>query len=101
MAIKTKRVYLIALTYLSRFLDNKYSFDVMTSEDLSNYINSMQKPIEEDPDQSWIGTQRMFGLSIQKFFKWLAYPDKITQESVSTIAEVLKEIPPERKEVFK
>jgi hypothetical protein len=71
VAIKTKRVYLIALTYLSRFLDNKYSFDVMTSEDLSNYINSMQKPIEEDPDQSWIGTQRMFGLSIQKFFKWL------------------------------
>ena len=38
VAIKTKRVYLIALTYLSRSLDNKYSFDVMTSDDLSNYI---------------------------------------------------------------
>ncbi|MFL6490096.1 MAG: hypothetical protein ACJ70M_01185 [Nitrososphaera sp.] len=31
VAIKTKRVYLIALTYLSRFLDNKRSFEVISA----------------------------------------------------------------------
>jgi hypothetical protein len=34
VAVKTRRVYLIALTYLCRFLENKKSFDAITSKEL-------------------------------------------------------------------
>lgn len=80
VAVKTKRVYLIALTYLSRFLENKKSFDAITTKDLSAYLNSMYKDQTQDPNQSWISTQRTMGLALLKFFKWLAYPDLTPQE---------------------
>lgn len=80
VAIKTKRVYLIALTYLSRFLDNKRSFDVITAKELTEFLNSRYKDQTQDPKQSWISTQRTMGLALQKFFKWLAYPDLTPKE---------------------
>jgi integrase len=40
----------------------------------------MQKSRTEDPDQSWISTQRTMGLPLLKFFKWLSYPDLTTQQ---------------------
>ena len=42
VAIKTKRVYLIALTYLSRFLENKKSFDTITAKEFSAFLNRME-----------------------------------------------------------
>jgi|ERR687884_333020 hypothetical protein len=41
--VATKRSFLIALAYLSRYFGNKKSFDDMTSADLANYLNSYQK----------------------------------------------------------
>lgn len=84
VANDTKRICLIALAYLSRYFDNKKSFDDMTSVDLANYVNSYQKSRSEDPDQSWIGTQRALGLPLLKFFKWLAYPE-LTPQQRSTL----------------
>jgi hypothetical protein len=75
VAIMTKRVYLIALTYLSRFLENKKSFEVITAKELSDFLSSMYKDQTQDPKQSWISTQRTMGLALLKFFKWLAYPE--------------------------
>jgi Phage integrase, N-terminal SAM-like domain len=69
VAIKTKRVYLIALTYLSRYLKNEKSFEAITAEDLSAYLNSLYKDQTQDPNQSWISTQRTRGLALLKFFK--------------------------------
>jgi site-specific recombinase XerD len=80
VAIKTKRVYLIALTYLSRFLENKKSFDTITAKEFSAFLNRMYKDQTQDPNQSWISTQRTLGLALLKFFKWLAYPDLTPQE---------------------
>jgi site-specific recombinase XerD len=79
-AIKTKRAYLVALTYLLRYLDGKKSFSEVTAKDLSDYLTSLYRPASEDPDQSWINTQLMFGLCLGKFFKWLAYPELTPQE---------------------
>jgi hypothetical protein len=78
VTIATKRTYIIALAYLSRYV--KKTFDTMTSSDLTTYLNSMQKDRTEDPKQSWISTQRTLGLPLLKFFKWLAYPKLTPQE---------------------
>jgi hypothetical protein len=75
-----KRVYLIALTYLSRYLKNKKSFEAIIAQDLSAYINSLYKDQTQDPNQSWISTQRTMGLALLKFFKWLPYPDLTPQQ---------------------
>jgi Phage integrase, N-terminal SAM-like domain len=78
IAVNTKRTYLIALAYLSRYLKNKKSFDDMTAEDLTSYLNSLQ-PTDDpaalsNPHQSWINTQKTMALSFSKFFKWKALP---------------------------
>jgi site-specific recombinase XerD len=78
--VATKRSFVISLAYLSRYFGNKKSFDDMTSADLANYLNSYQKSRNEDPDQSWIGTQKTLGHPLKKFFKWLAYPKVTPQE---------------------
>src|SRR5918992_1066026 len=80
VAIKSRRVYLIALTYLCRFVGASKSFDAITSKELSAFLNSMYKDQSQDPKQSWISTQRTMGLALLKFFKWLAYPSLTTQE---------------------
>jgi site-specific recombinase XerD len=80
IAVKTKKVYLVALTYLSRYLKGQKSFETITSQDLSSYLNSLQRKQAEDPNQSWISTQRTYGVTFLKFFKWLAYPELTPQE---------------------
>jgi site-specific recombinase XerD len=81
IAINTKCTYLIALAYLSRYLKNKKSFDDMTSDDLTSYIDSLQ-PDNPPPDvhQSWINTQKTMALSFSKFFKWKTYPKLTPQQ---------------------
>ncbi|MDP8888204.1 MAG: hypothetical protein M3M89_01070 [Thermoproteota archaeon] len=78
--MKTKCVYVIALTYLSRFLENKKSFDTITAKEQSAFLKGMYKDQTQDPNQSWISTQRTMDLALLKFFKWLAYPDLTPQE---------------------
>jgi site-specific recombinase XerD len=78
ISLNTKRVYLIALAYLVR--EVKKPLELVTSSDLKTYLDSMQRSQTEDPDQSWIATQRTMGLPLLKFFKWLAYPDLTPQQ---------------------
>jgi hypothetical protein len=80
LTIAAKRTYVIALVYLSRHFDNKKSFEDITNTELANYTNSFQKEWEQDPDRSWISTQRTLGWPLLKFFKWLAYPKLTPQE---------------------
>jgi Phage integrase, N-terminal SAM-like domain len=87
VAVKTRRVYLIALTYLCRFLENKQSFDTITAKELSAFLNSMYKDQTQDPKQSWISIQRTMGLALLKFFKWLAYPDLTPKERKRLLKE--------------
>jgi hypothetical protein len=78
ISLNTKRVYLIALAYLAR--EVKKPLELVTNSDLKTYLDSMQRSQTEDPDQSWIATQRTMGLPLLKFFKWLAYPDLTPQQ---------------------
>ncbi len=79
-AVKTKRVYIVALAYLCRYLGNKKSLRDITAKDLAAYLDSLRKSQEEQPDQGWISTQHTYGSVFEKFFKWLAYPDLVPQE---------------------
>jgi len=78
ITVGTKRAYLIALARLASHV--KKHFDIMTSKDLKAYLNELQRSRDEDPDQSWINTQRAYGNPLVKFFKWLAYPEMTPQE---------------------
>lgn len=69
---------MIALAYLAREI--KKPLELITSSDLKIYLNSMRKSQTEDPDQSWINTQRTMGIPLFKFFKWLAYPELTPKE---------------------
>jgi integrase len=73
IAIGTKRTYLVALARLSSHI--KKRFEDMTFDDLDTYANSIQRERSEDPDQSWISTQRAYCVPLVKFFKWKAYPN--------------------------
>jgi site-specific recombinase XerD len=78
IAVGTKRAYLIALARLSSH--TKKRFEAMTFEDLESYVNSMQRDRSEDPDQSWISTQRAYCVPLVKFYKWMAYPNMTPHE---------------------
>jgi len=49
IALKTKRVYLVALARLAKYFENEKSFDVKTADDLFEYMNSMYKDQKIDP----------------------------------------------------
>jgi hypothetical protein len=90
ISLNTKRIYLVALAYFVR--EVKKPLELVTSTDLKTYLSSMQKSQAEDSDQSWISTQRMLGLLLQKFYKWLAYPDLTPQERKTLSKEMLPEV---------
>jgi integrase/recombinase XerD len=74
IALGTRRAYLVALARLASHNKGK-TLDSVTSKDLASYLNKMQRERDVDPDQSWINTQRAYGVPLVKFYKWLAYPD--------------------------
>lgn len=85
VSLNTKRIYLIALAYLARWA--KKPLDTIIANELYDYVNSFQQKKKdpttnnnEDPDQSWISTQRTLCLPLLKFFKWLSYPELTTQQ---------------------
>jgi site-specific recombinase XerD len=90
ISLNTKRIYLVALAYFAR--EVKKPLELVTNTDLKTYPNSMQKSRAEDPDKSWISTQRTLGLPLQKFFKWLAYPNLTPQERKTLPKEMLPEV---------
>jgi integrase len=79
IAANTRRSYIVAVATMARYLKGR-SLEAITSKDLTGYLNSMQRDEIQDPDQSWIGNQRVMGLPLLKFFKWMAYPDLTPQE---------------------
>src|SRR5688572_13475153 len=86
----TKRVYIVSLVYLSRYLNRK-SFVDMTSHDIiEGYLNSLKRPIEADPDQKWISTFNVRATVISKFFKWITQPDLPANERKLASVPMLK-----------
>jgi hypothetical protein len=99
----TRRIYVIALAYLCRCLAAKnVSLDEVTADMLYDYIdnfrpataaiaNEKEEGEEEELDeeearlqqqlnhQSWINNQKTLCRPLEKFYKWLSYPDLTTQ----------------------
>jgi hypothetical protein len=69
-----KKITLAILVYCSRFHSNK-KFKEMTKEDIISFLNSLRKNETIDPLHGWISTHNLYLVVLQRFFKWLYYPD--------------------------
>jgi integrase len=71
---ESKQVAILTLKQLSEFHKNVKSFRDMTREDILAFLNRLRKSDEEDPLHHWIGTYNNNVVTINRFFKWLYYP---------------------------
>lgn len=62
------------LCTFSKYNNNK-SFKDLTREEILAFLNSFAKSEESDPLHKWIGTYNLYGEHLQRFFKWLYYPN--------------------------
>jgi integrase len=69
-----KRGVVTSLKLVSQFLDNK-PFKEMTKEDILAFLDSIRRPETKDPTHKWIGTYNQRLINLQRFFKWLYFPD--------------------------
>jgi integrase len=58
------------LCLFNRYLNYK-QFQLITKDDIRNYLNSLKKQDSQDPTHKWIGTYNTRQMVISKFFKWL------------------------------
>jgi len=76
-----KKITVATLVYCSRFHSNK-KFKDMTKEDIISFLNSYRKNETVDPLHSWIATYNLYVVVLQRFFKWLFYPDLSPKERI-------------------
>lgn len=60
--------------------DKNKSFAEITHNDIVDYTQNLRKSETEDPSQKWIGTYNFVIASLQKFYKWLYYPNVAAEE---------------------
>jgi len=76
IADSTREWRIKVLTWLSKFFQHKKSYETMSKQDILQYLNTLRKPIDTDPDQRWIGTYNNRVLVFNKFFRWLYSPSE-------------------------
>ncbi|MGA6990212.1 MAG: hypothetical protein WBX81_07345 [Nitrososphaeraceae archaeon] len=64
------------LCLLSRFFQHKKCFSEMTKTDILSYLNSLRKPVSNDPTHKSVGTYNGRQMVFMKFFRWLYNPDE-------------------------
>ena len=67
------------LCLLSRFFHHQKCFSEMTKTDILSYLNSLRKPVSDDPTHRSIGTYNGRQKVLMKFFRWLYNPDEPDQ----------------------
>ena len=81
MSPNTKRSYIDALVYLSRYHKHKKSFKEMTKEDIvDGYLASLKKSFDQDLKQKWVNTYNARATKYMAFWKWLTQPDLKREE---------------------
>jgi hypothetical protein len=65
----TKSDKIKKLCWLSKSLNHKKSFHEMTKQDIVDYLNSLKKPLSNDPKHKSIGTYNGRKMVFLKFFK--------------------------------
>jgi hypothetical protein len=58
------------LIWLIRYLDHK-PYEEMTKQEILSYLNSIRKPVSDDPQQRWVGSYNGRLRYLLKFFRWL------------------------------
>ena len=72
----TKESRIKVLVWLSKFFEDKISFQELTKQDILNYLNGLRKSIFEDESQRWIGSYNARQIILNKFFRWLYNSDE-------------------------
>jgi integrase len=72
---RTRRVYITALVYLSKYHKYKKSFKQMSDKDIAAFVDGLHQDEKEDPDQSSVATQNTFAGPISKFYRYLYKPE--------------------------
>lgn len=81
-----RKLNILSLCCLSKFIDNKKIFTQMTREDILQYLNSVRKPEAADPLHKWIGTYNIYRTLFVRFFKWLNFADIESQKRSKPLA---------------
>ncbi len=75
----TKEGKIKVLIWLSTFLGGKL-FHHATKQDILSYLDSLRRPLSEDPSRKWIGSYNSRQMILNKFFRWLYNPDEFDQK---------------------
>lgn len=75
----TKEGKIKVLIWLSTFLSGK-PFHHVTKQDILSYLDSLRRPLSEDPNRKWIGSYNSRQMILNKFFRWLYNPDESYQK---------------------
>lgn len=71
----TKEGKIKVLLWLSTFLQHM-PFHQMTKQNVLSYLDSLRRPLSDDPNQKWIGSYNSRQMILNKFFRWLYNPDE-------------------------
>jgi hypothetical protein len=71
----TKEGKIKVLIWLSTFLQH-LPFCEMTKQQILSYLDSLRRPLAEDPRQRWIGSYNSRQMILNKFFRCLCNPDE-------------------------
>lgn len=71
----TKEGKIKVLIWLSTFLQ-PIPFHKMTKQNILSYLDSLRRPLSEDPTQRWVGSYNSRQMILNKFFRWLYNSDE-------------------------
>jgi len=77
--ISTKLTHIKILCWFSKYLNYK-NFQLITRDDVTDYLNSLRKTEYLDPTHKWIGTYNTRQMILSKFFRWLYNKNEFDSE---------------------
>lgn len=92
MSPNTKRGYITALLYLSRYVKEKRNGgrykplkemsrdDFFAEKEPKGYLRSLKREFPDDPDEKWLNTYNIYASKYMAFWKWLTQPDLNREE---------------------
>jgi integrase len=85
-----KNLVIKSLITIVKYFTNK-NFKQLTRVNIIDYLDSLRKPEEADPEHKWIGTYNLRRVIFLKFFKWLHNPTGEPKKRKTP--EVMRDIP--------
>jgi integrase len=85
-----KNLLIKSLVSIAKYFKNK-KFKQLTRTDIINFLDSLRKSEEADPQHRWIGTYNLSRVIFLKFFKWLYNPSEEAKNR--KIPEAIQDIP--------